>query len=210
MGFTMTVVIILVTALISFGAFSNQKMKYDFIFYPPAVRDGQWYRFITHGLIHADPIHLIFNMLALYSLGSVLEANFTSEVLFGRYGRIVYLLLYLTALIFASVPDYIKHRNNSYYQSLGASGAVAAVIFGTILLSPTAMLSFFFIPMPGFVFAILFLVISTVLARKGGDNIGHGAHISGAIYGLLFTYVAIELFTDFNLIQHLIETFRRY
>lgn len=206
MELSITLILVIATALISIGAFSNDKLYNDLIFYPPSINRGQWYRFITHGFIHANWMHLIFNMVGLYSFGVALEkAFFSSPVIFGETGKLIYILLYFTALIIASIPDYIKHRNNYYYRSLGASGAVSAVIFATILFNPTSTIGFFFIPMPGYVFAILFLVISTVLAKRGQDNIGHSAHITGAIYGLLFTFIAVKLFTDYDILQAFVE-----
>ena len=202
MELSFTLIIVIVTALVSIGGFNNQKIINDLIFYPPSVNRGQFYRFVTHGFIHADPAHLIFNMIALYSFGENVEVIFT--YLFGDKGKLIYLLLYFTALIVASVPDYFKHRDNSYYRSLGASGAVSAVIFTSILFNPNAGIGFAFIPglsIPGYIFGIIYLIVSTVLAKKAQDNIGHGAHITGAIYGLVFTYVATKFFTNYDILQ---------
>lgn len=208
MGFTITLIIVIVTAAISIGAFSNDRTKNDLIFYPPAINRGQVYRFISHGFIHADAAHLIFNMLALYSFGEVVEEVFELPVIFGTKGKFLYLLLYFSGLIVASLPDYFRHRTDYYYRSLGASGAVSAVIFSSIMFNPVGGIGFMFLPgisIPGYIFAILYLVISTILARRGGDNIGHSAHITGAIYGLIFTYVTTKLMTNIDIIQHFIE-----
>jgi membrane associated rhomboid family serine protease len=205
MDMTITLIIAITTCLVSIGGFSNEKIKNDLIFYPPFINRGQVYRFITHGFIHADIMHLAFNMIALYSFGEVVEVVFSFPNIFGTNGKLVYLLLYFSALIVASLPDYIKHRTNYYYRSLGASGAVSAVIFSSILFNPTAGIGFAFIPgirIPGYIFAILYLIISTVLAKRAQDNIGHSAHITGAIYGLVFTYVAMELFTNIDILKH--------
>ena len=205
MGLSITLIIVILTCIISFGALNSEKIKNDLIFYPPAINHGQVYRFITHGLIHADIMHLAFNMLALYSFGEVVERFYSFPVVFGSNGKLIYLLLYFTALIIASVPDYIKHRNNHYYRSLGASGAVSAVIFSAILFTPNTGIGFALIPgisIPGYIFGIIYLVISSVLAKRAQDNIGHTAHITGAIYGLLFTYVAIKLFTDIDILKN--------
>ncbi|MBS1631013.1 MAG: rhomboid family intramembrane serine protease, partial [Bacteroidetes bacterium] len=121
---SITLIIIIVTSLISIGGFGNKRLIDDLIFYPPAItRQKQWYRFFTCGLIHADAGHLIFNMLALYLFGDAVENNFLT--LFGRKGRILYLLLYILALLFSLLPTFSKHRNDYYYRSLGASGAVS-------------------------------------------------------------------------------------
>ena len=209
MELSITLIIVIATAITSIGAFSNAKLYNDLIFYPPSINRGQWYRFITHGFIHANPMHLIFNMVALYSFGEALEkAYFSSPIIFGGTGKIIYLLLYVSALIIASLPDYIRHRHNYHYRALGASGAVSAVIFATILFNPTSGIGFAFIPgisIPGYIFGFVYLVISTILAKRGQDNIGHSAHITGAIYGLLFTFIAVKLFTDYEILKAFAE-----
>ncbi|HEX7905543.1 MAG TPA: rhomboid family intramembrane serine protease [Chitinophagaceae bacterium] len=205
MEFSITLIIVIVTALVSIGGFTNAKIIDDLIFYPPSIRRGQWYRFITHGFIHADAFHLIFNMIALYSFGERVESVFTSPVVFGEKGKLVYLLLYFSALIIASIPDFIKHRDHFHFRSLGASGAVSAVIFASILFNPNDGIGFAFLQglsIPGYIFAIIYLVVSTIMARKANDNIGHGAHITGAIYGLVFTYVATAVFTDIDILGY--------
>ena len=208
MEFSITLIIVILTAIISVTGFSNQKVMNDLIFYPPYVKKGQVYRFITHGLIHADPAHLIFNMLALYSFGEGLEKIYAVPFVFGSSAKLIYLLLYVTALIVASVPDYFKHKDNYHYRSLGASGAVSGVIFSAILFNPNAGIGLIFLPglhIPGYIFAIIYLVISTILAKKGNDNIGHTAHITGAIYGLVFTYVATKLLTNFDILENFVR-----
>jgi membrane associated rhomboid family serine protease len=203
MEFTLSLIIVIATSVISISGFNNHKLMDDLIFYPPAIiKRKQWYRMITHGFIHADPIHLIFNMLALYSFGANVEVLFGQ--FFGTAGKLIFLLLYFSALIIASVPDLIKYRHSYHYRSLGASGAVSAVIFASILIFPTGGIGFAFIPgvsIPGYIFAVIYLIISSVLAKRGRDNIGHTAHITGAIYGLIFTYVAITASTDYDVLK---------
>lgn len=107
-----------------------------------------------------------------------------------------YLIMYVTALIVSTIPDYFKYKDNENYLALGASGAVSAVLFSFIILQPTRVLSiFFFLPMPGYLFGILFLVFSAYMARRGGDNIGHAAHFYGALYGIAFTWIVMKLFS---------------
>src|SRR3982750_878731 len=123
MQFDTTIIIIIITALVSIGGFSKQKIINDLIFYPPAVtRNGQWYRFFSCGLIHADWQHLIFNMISMYFFGSTVEDAF--KALFPQAGTWIYLAMYISALIVSLLPTYFKHRNDEYYRSLGASGAV--------------------------------------------------------------------------------------
>lgn len=191
MQLTITVIIVIITTLISIGGFSNHKIIDDLIFSPPMVsKRGQWYRFITCGVIHADYAHLIFNMLALYLFGRFVEDSFNE--IFGSIGKWYYLFMYVSALIVSLLPTYFKHINDYYYRSLGASGAVSAVIFAGLMIAPETEVYIFFIPIPipGFIFAPLYILISALMERKGGTNINHSAHIWGAIYGLLFIIVA--------------------
>lgn len=187
--FSITLVLIIITVLVSIGGFNNRKIIDDLIFYPPAINKGQWYRFFSSGLIHANVPHLAFNMLSLYFFGPVVEEMFS--FFFHDWGRPLFLALYILALLVCEIPSYIKHRHDSYYASLGASGAVSAVIFASILLAPTTSIMLFFaIKMPGFIYGILFLAGSYYMAKKGTDNIGHSAHFWGAVFGLAFTGIA--------------------
>lgn len=196
MEFSITLVIVIITVLISIRGFSSQQTIDDLIFYPPVISGrNQYYRFITHGLIHADVIHLAFNMLALYSFGEGLEKVMGFSCLFGDYGRLVFLLLYFTSLIVASLPDYIKYKDSYHFKSLGASGAVSAVIFSMLVFFPQTPIGFFFIPIPipGYIFAVLYLAVSVYLDKRGGGNINHSAHFWGAAYGVVFTLVACTI-----------------
>ena len=193
---TITLIIIITTAIISFTAFSNQKIIDDLIFYPPAItRQNQWYRFFTCGLIHADITHLLFNMFSLYMFGEFVERSFLSPILFAEKGKLLYIIMYFLALFVCLIPTFIKHKNDYYYRSLGASGAVSAVVFAGILLDPTAKLGFFFIPpvIPGYIFGPLYLILSTVLEKRSQDNVNHSAHIWGAIFGIIFVVAAAAI-----------------
>ena len=193
---TITLIIIIITAIISFTGFSNQKIIDDLIFYPPAItRQNQWYRFFTCGLIHADITHLLFNMFSLYMFGEFVERSFSTPILFAEKGKLLYILMYFLALFVCLIPTFIKHKNDYYYRSLGASGAVSAVVFAGILLDPTAKLGFFFIPpiIPGYIFGPLYLILSTVLEKRSQDNVNHSAHIWGAIFGIIFIVAAAAI-----------------
>lgn len=186
MELTITIVIIIITALVSFGGFSNPKIVDDLIFYPAVMRNGrQWYRFITHGFIHADLFHLIFNMLALYFFGRLIEVLFTD---WGGH-KLVFLLFYISALVISSIPDYLRRKSHYGYRSLGASGAVNAILFSFILIAPWHLIQVWFIPMPAIVFAVLYTIYSIYMDKKGGDNINHSAHLWGAAYGVAFTLI---------------------
>jgi membrane associated rhomboid family serine protease len=210
MQLDITTIIIIITALVSIGGFSNQKIIADLIFYPPAVtRHNQWYRFFTCGLIHADVGHLIFNMLSLYLFGRFVEDTFTQ--IFAENGKWLYLLMYVTSLFVCLLPTYFKNRNNSQYRSLGASGAVSAVVFAGLMVAPYVEVGFFIIPpiIPGFIFGPLYLLITAWLDRKGGGNINHSAHLWGALYGVLFIIVAGRM-VGYDAIQAFTEGVRLY
>jgi membrane associated rhomboid family serine protease len=210
MELSITLILVIITAIISISAFSNSKVIDDLIFYPPAVsQHNQFYRFFSCGLIHADWGHLIFNMLALYLFGKGVEDGFVD--LMGPSGRYVYLLMYVSALFISLLPTYFKNRDNYSYRSLGASGAVSAVIFAGLMLAPETEVFIFFIPIPipGFIFAPLYLIISAIMDRKGGSNINHSAHIWGAIYGLAFVIVLGRLI-DYNVVAAGIERIKAY
>lgn len=206
MHFSITTGIIIITVLVSLGGFSNRKIIDDLIFYPPAVtKQNQWYRFFTCGFIHADYVHLIFNMLSLYFFGDVVENGFTT--LFGPMGKWIYLAMYVTALVVSLLPTYLKNRNNYQYRSLGASGAVSAVIFAGLLLQPAGTIYFYFFPMPSYVFAPLYLLFTAYMDRRGGGNINHSAHLWGSLYGLAFVIIACQLI-GYPILQSAIEQVR--
>ncbi|RYD94797.1 MAG: rhomboid family intramembrane serine protease [Sphingobacteriales bacterium] len=206
--FIATLAIIAGTVVTSLIAFSNERVMDDLIFYPPAIGRGQWFRFFSNGFIHADYFHLFFNMYALYGFGRFLESSFLT--LFPGYGRTLYVVLYFLALPVCLLPTYWRNRNNHYYRSLGASGAVSAVIFGSIMLIPTTRISLLFLPgIPGFIFGPLYLLISSYLDRRGGGNVNHSAHIWGALFGVAFVIVACQL-SGYPVLQSFVEQVRNY
>lgn len=179
---TQTIIIIIITAIASITAFSNQKIYSDFIMYPPAVNKGQYFRFLTSGFIHADYNHLIFNMFTLYFFGAAVE-NVMTQIA-GKWG---FIGLYIGGIIVSDIPSYLKNRNNSNYASLGASGGVSSVMFAFILFAPWAWFSF--PPVPAIVYGVLYLAYCVYMGKKGTDNINHDAHFWGALYGVAFTLV---------------------
>ena len=175
MSLSITLIIIIITCIISFTAFNNEKIFDDLIFYPPAISgQRQYYRFFTCGFIHANYGHLFFNMYSLYIFGEYVESQFTN--VFGATGKWLYLLMYVTSLFFCLLPTYTKNKDNYNYRSLGASGAVSAVVFAFIFLEPLRRIGIIFIPVmiPGFIFGFLYLVISSVFDKRGGGNISLG------------------------------------
>ena len=212
MSLSITIIIIIITCIISFMAFSNSELMDKLIFYPPAIAEQkQWYRFFSNGLIHADFGHLAFNMLSLYFFGDLVNGAFTQ--IFGNSGTLLYLIMYVSALAVCLVPTYMSNKSNYYYKSLGASGAISAVIFAGIFLYPEAPLSFFLLPIqiPGFIFGPLYLIITAYFAKRGGTHINHSAHLWGALYGIVFlTVLSFALRTGFNPISHFIESIQNY
>ncbi|HEY0433704.1 MAG TPA: rhomboid family intramembrane serine protease [Chitinophagaceae bacterium] len=206
MQLSITLIIIIITALVSIGGFSSHKIIDDLIFYPPAVsQQKQWWRFFTCGFIHADWGHLVLNMYALYIFGVPVERAFTG--IFGQYGPVLYLVMYVTALIVCLLPTYGRHRNDYHYRSLGASGAVSAVIFCFILLDPLQKMGLIFLPImiPGFIFGALYLVASSIMNRRSADNINHSAHIWGALYGIAFLAIMGKLIGDYPIVENFVQ-----
>lgn len=205
-----TIGIIIITTITSLIAFSNQKIFDAFIFKPSLVyRNGEWYRFFTCGLIHSDYAHLIFNMLALYFFGKNVEIIFTG--LLGKAGLAVYLILYISALALSILPTYHKHKTSYNYGSLGASGAVSAVVFAGLALVPTEGIYMYYIPIPipGFIFAPLYLLLSFGLQKRGRDNINHSAHIWGSIYGAAFVII-LSISIGYPIFNNFVEQVRAY
>lgn len=192
-----TLAILIITVIISLLAFNNSDILHRFIFNPYRIkRNGEWYRFWSAGFIHADYAHLGFNMLAFYSFGRYVEQMFSISL--GAKGMLMYMLLYLLGMGFSHIYSYTKYKDSPNYNALGASGAVSAVIFSSIILSPRSEIYFYFIPVKAYIFGPVYLALSAYLSRQGYDNIGHDAHFFGAIFGVLFTIIvfpnAIDLF----------------
>src|SRR5205814_1492370 len=213
MSINITIIIIIITAVTSFMAFSNRELMDKLIFYPPDIaKRKQWYRFFSNGFIHADIGHLVFNMYSFYLFGPIVEDAFVQ--IFGDRGKLLYLVMYVSALAACLIPTYRRNKENYYYRSLGASGAVSAVIFAAILLQPLSGIGLIFIPgltIPGFVFGPLFLIVTAYLDKRGGGGINHSAHLWGALYGVAFLIaMSFALNTGFNPITNFIQSIRDY
>lgn len=145
----------------------------------------EFWRFLTSGFIHADFTHLFFNLFSFYFFGTQLEYIFS--IIFPGVGGYVYVVFYLLAILVADLPTYFKQRNNPYFNSLGASGAVSAVIFAGIMFFPTEKIYLFgVVGIPGFIYAGLFTWYSIAMDRKGRDYVNHSAHLYGGLFGVLF------------------------
>lgn len=179
-----TYILIGVTVVVSYMCFNNRGMFEKLALIPyVVVRNNQWYRLISHGFVHADTMHLLVNMFTFWSFGTYIESAFG----YLGFSTWAYLGLYFGGMIFASVYDIAKKSNNPYYISIGASGAVAAVLFTSILLNPWGKILFFaVIPIPGILFGVLYLAYCQYMAKRGGDNINHNAHFYGAVFGFVY------------------------
>ena len=185
MQLSLTIVIVAITVLVSWRAFNDRALMERMILWPPAVeRRKQYDRLLGYGFVHADWMHLQFNMITLWSFGTAVERVFSEMIT-----PVGFLLFYLSAIVVSILPTYIAHRNDPNYRSLGASGGVSAVLFAFILFDPWSKLIIFPIPVPipAFLFAILYVAYSIWMDRRGRDNVNHSAHLWGAAYGLLFT-----------------------
>ena len=202
MHVSLTIVIVAVTVLVSWRAFNDRALLERLILWPPAVeRRRQYDRLLTHGFIHADWMHLLFNMITLWSFGTAVERAFSQMITPAGY-----VLFYLSAIVVSILPTYISHRRDPNYRSLGASGGVSAVLFSFILFDPWSTLIIFPIPLPipAFLFAVLYVGYSIWMDRRGRDNVNHSAHLWGAAYGVLFT-VLLEP----RILGHFVQTLLR-
>lgn len=190
-----TLALIALTCAVSIPCFTNRSLLDKLLFWPPAIARGQVYRLVTHGFVHGDGAHLLFNMITLYFFGRLIEPFFAQYI-----GGIGFVLFYISAIIVAILPSYLQHAKDTNYRSLGASGAVSAVLFAYILLAPWSLLFIFFVPLPAVIFAVAYTVYSFYAARRGGGNINHSAHLWGAGYGILFA-----LFMEPALAPHFFE-----
>ncbi|MHB1616508.1 MAG: rhomboid family intramembrane serine protease [Metallibacterium sp.] len=191
-----TLVIILITAGVSIAAFKNGRLLEKLILWPPPIQSKrEWWRLLSYGLVHADGQHLLFNMITLFFFGSAIAQLYTA-----RLGLLGFPLFYASALLVSILPSYLHNRNNPRYRSLGASGAVSAVMFAYILLAPWSMILVFVIPVPAIIYAIAYTAYAVMAQRQGGGNINHNAHLTGAAYGVLMTMIlfpsAFPLFLD--------------
>ena len=150
----------------------------------------EYYRFISSGFIHANWLHLGFNMIVLFYFGYAVESFYTQIMQDSYIAKASFILLYLGGLAASSIPDYLKHKDNHYFNSLGASGATSAVLFSFILFQPLSILYIFgIIPIPAIIFGAIYIWYSSKMSKESSDNINHSAHLYGALFGLVFTIV---------------------
>jgi membrane associated rhomboid family serine protease len=180
-----TLAIIAATVLVSWRAFGDRALIERLLLWPPAIdRHRQYDRLVTHGFVHADWQHLLFNMITLFFFGRTVETMFAPWL-----GTVGFVLFYLSAIVVAILPSWLRHRHDARYRSLGASGAVSAVLFAFILVDPWSLIFVFFVPLPAVLYAAMYVGWSIWAERQGNDNVNHSAHLWGAGYGVLFTVI---------------------
>ncbi|MCK5823447.1 MAG: rhomboid family intramembrane serine protease [Bacteroidales bacterium] len=185
----MTLIIIIITSLFSIAAFNRKELiyKYNFNAYQIYHRK-QWYRIFSYGFLHANYMHLIINMIVLYSFGTSLEYYF--HYYFRGNANLYYISLYAGGIIISTIYSLFRNRDNYNYNAVGASGAVSAVVFSTIFFNPLNKVWFFgILPIPGIIFALLYLGYSYYMSKKNVDDVGHDAHFWGAVFGLIFPII---------------------
>lgn len=195
----MTIAIIIITSLISVAAFYRADIFDKLKFNPYLTSEKkQLWRLISYGFVHADWIHLGVNMFVLFSFGRLVSAYF--ELVFPGKAMFYFLILYFGGLLISAAPAYGRHKENPYYNSVGASGAVSAIVFSSIVFDPMNRIYLMFIPIgiPAIIFGVLYLVYSAYMDKKAKDNIGHDAHFWGGIYGFALTIILQpKLFSHF-------------
>jgi membrane associated rhomboid family serine protease len=200
----MTYLLIAITSVISILAFTHRELFLRLQFNAFQVyHRKEFYRMLSHGFVHANWWHLGVNMLVLYFFGTYVEQILKELATEGflKYPLLVYLILYLSAIIFASTISLVRFKDAHWFNSVGASGAVSAITFFFIFFQPWETLRLYMaIPIPAIIFALLYLVYSQYMSRRGGDNINHDAHFLGAIFGFIF-----PLFIDLSLYRYFIS-----
>ena len=179
---TILLIIITVTAIISFIAFNNQQLFEKYKFNVGAILQKKEYiRLLSAGFLHADLMHLLFNMMTLYFFGPIVVEAF---------GEIGFLMVYFGSILLGNIFSLYLYKNQPWYSAIGASGGVSGILFASIAMIPDLGIMFFFIPIPipGYIFGFLYFAYSVymMLNPNQHDNIGHAAHLGGAFFGLVY------------------------
>lgn len=196
----MTIILIAITVAVSYAAFKSPKLMGNLQFNASKIyHKNEYHRLITHAFVHANWEHLFVNMIVLFSFGQAIEMYFKYN--FGNNHILYYFLLYFGGILASNLYALIKHRNNYFYNAVGASGAVASVLFAAIFFDPWNKIYFFgILPIPGIIFAVLYLVYSYQMSIKQKDNVAHDAHFLGALFGFIFPVLInptlFEIFLD--------------
>ncbi len=184
---SITLWIIIITSIVSIIGFGNQDFMDKLKFNPYKIfYQKEYYRIFTHAFLHANWLHLFINMLVLFSFGTMVEYYFIG--FWGSKGRLFFLILYLTSILFSVLFSLKKHKEDIFYNAVGASGAVSAVVFTSIFFEPWNLVYFFgLIPIPAIIFGAIYLFYSYKMSREDRASvIAHDVHFWGAVYGFLF------------------------
>ncbi|MTG98572.1 MULTISPECIES: rhomboid family intramembrane serine protease [Myroides] len=184
--------IMAITGIVTYKGLNDFNFFYKYCFDIDAVRAGEKQRILTSGFLHVDWMHFIFNMMTLYFFGDYLMQN---------VGVVFFILIYFVSMIVGNLITYQMYQHKAGYRAVGASGAIMGVLYASIMINPDMMLGIFFIiPIPSYLFAILYLLYSVYGMRQQNDNIGHSAHIGGAIAGLLLILLKFPILIQQNLL----------
>lgn len=188
---SVTLVIIIVTGLVSFNAFNNPALKSKLIFNPYVIlRNKDYKRFITSGFIHADLLHLLFNMFVLWMFGSYVEQIF--QAIYGVIGQILFASMYLLGIVISDIPSFLKYKDLPHYNALGASGGVSSILFSFIIFDPTQDICLYgLLCFPGFIWGALYIIYTVYMGKQQRDNINHDAHLYGGLFGIAFTIITV-------------------
>ncbi len=187
---SISIALCIVTGLISYQGFQNRSIVEKLKHHPTTEHQNkEYYRMLSSGFVHGGWLHLIINLFVLWQFGPVVEYEY--QRIFGLVlGPLMFLFMYLSAIVIADIPTYIKHKNNPSFAAIGASGAVSGVVFAYILFHPWAQLALYgIIPFRAILGGIAYLVYSSWASKNRSDGIDHSAHFTGAMYGMLFTMV---------------------
>ena len=178
---TLLLPIIVITACVSIYAMKRPGILNLLMLSPyKVVHDKEYYRILTHGFIHSGGMHLAINLFVLWEFGRGVEVEFEGS----------FPILYFGAIIVASIPAITKHKDNRNYNSLGASGAVSAILMAFIVAHPShTLLLFFVIPIPAILAGLLFFIFERRMQKRGGTGIAHDAHLYGAGFGLIYALI---------------------
>lgn len=186
------IIIIIANVLFSMKGFNDQHFFNKNKFQIEPIKNGEYLRMFTSAFLHVDMQHLIFNMLTLY---------FFADKVINEIGVVKFLIIYFGSLLFGNLLTLNFHKNNLYYSAVGASGAVMGILYAAIMLFPEMRIGFFFIPIPipAYIFGIGYLLYSIYGMKKSLGNIGHTAHIGGAIAGYILTILLIPSVLQTNM-----------
>lgn len=188
---SVAIALCIITGLISYQGFQNRSIVEKLKHHPVSEHQKkEYYRMLSSGFVHGGWLHLLINLFVLWQFGTIVEREY--QGIFGQFlGPIMFLLMYLSAIVIADLPTYFKHQNNPSYAAIGASGAVSGVVFSYVLFHPWAQLALYgIIPFRAIVGAIAYLIYSSWASKTRNDGIDHSAHFWGAIYGILFTVIS--------------------